>query len=91
MSAFVILYSFRKLCKLVIKVSKAHALFSFVLNCKQQIEPYGIGSVDKKECVEKVLSVLDDQSSERVKNGLRRSSSPDYETKEIKNIYIDCE
>ena len=65
--------------------------FSFILNCKQQIEPYVIGSVDKKECVEKVLSVLDDQSSERVKNGLRRSSSPDYETKEIKNIYIDCE
>ncbi|KAF8093362.1 hypothetical protein N665_0384s0043 [Sinapis alba] len=55
-----------------------------------QIEPYGIGSADKKECVEKVLSVLDDQSSERVKSGPRRSSSPDYETKEIKNIYIDC-
>ncbi|KAL0856873.1 hypothetical protein Bca101_062027 [Brassica carinata] len=55
-----------------------------------QIEPYGIGSVDKKECVEKVLGVLDDQSSDRVKSGPRRSSSPDYETKEIKNIYIDC-
>lgn len=77
--------------KLMTKVSKPHAPFSFVLNCKQQIEPYGIGSVDKNECVEKVLSVLDDQSSERVKSGPRRSSSPDYETKEIKNIYIDCE
>ncbi|XP_048612083.1 katanin p80 WD40 repeat-containing subunit B1 homolog KTN80.2-like [Brassica napus] len=55
-----------------------------------QIEPYVIGSVDKKECVEKVLSVLDDQSSERVRSGPRGSSSPDYETKEIKNIYIDC-
>ncbi|KAJ4887338.1 Transducin/WD40 repeat-like superfamily protein [Raphanus sativus] len=55
-----------------------------------QIEPYGIGSADKKECVEKVLGVLDDQSSERVKSGSRRSSSPDYEIKEIKNIYIDC-
>ena len=65
--------------------------FSFILNCKQQIEPYVIGSVDKKECVEKVLSVLDDQSSERVRSGPRGSSSPDYETKEIKNIYIDCE
>ncbi|XP_048592186.1 katanin p80 WD40 repeat-containing subunit B1 homolog KTN80.2-like isoform X1 [Brassica napus] len=54
-----------------------------------QIEPYGIGSTDKKECVEKVLSVLNDQSSERVKSGARRSPSPDYETKEIKNIYID--
>lgn len=75
----------------MIKVSKAHALFSFVLNCNQQIEPYGIGSTDKKECVEKVLSVLNDQSSERVKSGARRSPSPDYETKEIKNIYIDCE
>ncbi|KAL0771862.1 hypothetical protein Bca101_037013 [Brassica carinata] len=56
----------------------------------KQIEPYVIGSVDKKECVEKVLSVLDDQSSERVRSGPRGSSSPDYETKEIKNIYIDC-
>ncbi|XP_024004100.1 LOW QUALITY PROTEIN: katanin p80 WD40 repeat-containing subunit B1 homolog [Eutrema salsugineum] len=55
-----------------------------------QIEPYGIGSVDKKECMEKILSVLDDQSSERVRSDPRRSSSPDYETKEIKNIYIDC-
>ncbi|CAH8367085.1 unnamed protein product [Eruca vesicaria subsp. sativa] len=55
-----------------------------------QIEPYGIRSADKKECVEKVLSILDDQSSERVKSGPRRSSSPDYDTKEIKNIYIDC-
>uniref|UniRef100_A0A1J3EWP6 Katanin p80 WD40 repeat-containing subunit B1 homolog n=3 Tax=Noccaea caerulescens TaxID=107243 RepID=A0A1J3EWP6_NOCCA len=55
-----------------------------------QIEPYGIASVDKKECVEKILSVLDDQSSERTRSGPRRSSSPDYETKEIKNIYIDC-
>ncbi|KAF8114181.1 hypothetical protein N665_0040s0036 [Sinapis alba] len=55
-----------------------------------QIEPYRIGSVDKKECVEKVLSVLNDQSSERVRTGHRGSSSPDYETKEIKNIYIDC-
>lgn len=73
------------------KVSKPHALFPFALNCKQQIEPYGFGSADKKECVEKVLGVLDDQSSERVKSGSRRSSSPDYEIKEIKNIYIDCE
>ncbi|KAJ0254634.1 Katanin p80 WD40 repeat-containing subunit B1 [Hirschfeldia incana] len=55
-----------------------------------QIEPYGIGSVDKKECVEKVLGILNDQSSERVKSGPRRSTSPDYESKEIKNIYIDC-
>ncbi|CAH8313433.1 unnamed protein product [Eruca vesicaria subsp. sativa] len=54
-----------------------------------QIEPYGIRSADKKECVEKVLSVLDDQSSERGRSGPRRSSSPDYDTKEIKNIYID--
>ncbi|KAL0667978.1 hypothetical protein Bca4012_030682 [Brassica carinata] len=62
----------------------------WVSDISQQIEPYVIGSVDKKECVEKVLSVLDDQSSERVRSGPRGSSSPDYETKEIKNIYIDC-
>ncbi|KAG7658047.1 WD40 repeat [Arabidopsis suecica] len=55
-----------------------------------QIEPYGIGSADKKECVEKILSALDDQSFDRIKSTPRRSSSPDYETKEIKNIYIDC-
>ncbi|AAB71474.1 contains beta-transducin motif [Arabidopsis thaliana] len=54
-----------------------------------QIEPYGIGSADKKECVEKILSALDDQSFDRIKSTPRRSSSPDYETKEIKNIYID--
>ncbi|XP_010418088.1 PREDICTED: katanin p80 WD40 repeat-containing subunit B1 homolog isoform X1 [Camelina sativa] len=54
-----------------------------------QIEPYGIGSADKKECVEKILSALDDQSSDRIRSSPRRSSSPDYETKEIKNIYID--
>ncbi|XP_020890031.1 katanin p80 WD40 repeat-containing subunit B1 homolog isoform X2 [Arabidopsis lyrata subsp. lyrata] len=55
-----------------------------------QIEPYGIGSADKKECVEKILSALDDQSSDKIRSSPRRSSSPDYETKEIKNIYIDC-
>ncbi|CAE5962788.1 unnamed protein product [Arabidopsis arenosa] len=55
-----------------------------------QIEPYGIGSADKKECVEKILGALDDQSSDRIRSTPRRSSSPDYETKEIKNIYIDC-
>ncbi|XP_023642870.1 katanin p80 WD40 repeat-containing subunit B1 homolog isoform X2 [Capsella rubella] len=55
-----------------------------------QIEPYGTGSVDKKECVEKILSALDDQSSDKIRSSSRRSSSPDYETKEIKNIYIDC-
>ncbi|CAA7029690.1 unnamed protein product [Microthlaspi erraticum] len=55
-----------------------------------QVEPYGVASVDKKECVEKILSVLDDQSSERTRSGPRGSSSPEYETKEIKNIYIDC-
>ncbi|KAL1196228.1 Katanin p80 WD40 repeat-containing subunit B1-like protein [Cardamine amara subsp. amara] len=54
-----------------------------------QIEPYGVGSADKKECVEKILSALDDQSSDRIRDSPRRSSSPDYETKEIKNIYID--
>ncbi|KFK40724.1 hypothetical protein AALP_AA2G032800 [Arabis alpina] len=55
-----------------------------------QIEPYGNGSADKKEPMEKILSALDDQPSERMSSGARRSSSPDYETKDIKNIYIDC-
>ncbi|KAL1222872.1 Katanin p80 WD40 repeat-containing subunit B1-like protein [Cardamine amara subsp. amara] len=43
-----------------------------------QLEPYGGGSEVKR------FSVLDDQSSER-----RGSSSPDFEAKEIKNIYVD--
>ncbi|CAA7020803.1 unnamed protein product [Microthlaspi erraticum] len=56
-----------------------------------QLEPYGAGSEDKNECMVKRFNVLDDQSSEteRMASGSRGSSSPDYETKEIKNIYVD--
>ncbi|XP_010547296.1 PREDICTED: katanin p80 WD40 repeat-containing subunit B1 homolog isoform X2 [Tarenaya hassleriana] len=53
------------------------------------IEPYGAGAVDKKEYVEKIFSTVDNQSSGVKGSGTRRSTSPDYETKEIKNIYID--
>ncbi|KFK43409.1 hypothetical protein AALP_AA1G122100 [Arabis alpina] len=54
-----------------------------------QLEPYGAGSEDKNECMVKRFSVLDVQSFERMGSGSRGSSSPDYETKEIKNIYVD--
>ncbi|XP_010533875.1 PREDICTED: katanin p80 WD40 repeat-containing subunit B1 homolog isoform X2 [Tarenaya hassleriana] len=53
------------------------------------IEPYGAGTVDKNEYVEKTFSMIDDQSSGGTGSVPRRSTSPDYETKEIKNIYID--
>ena len=57
----------------------------------QKLEPYGAGSEDENECMVKRFSALDEQASERMKSGSRGSSSPDYETKEIKNIYVDCE
>ncbi|CAH2038299.1 unnamed protein product [Thlaspi arvense] len=54
-----------------------------------KLEPYGAGSAEKNECMVKRFSVLEDQSSERMGTFPRSSSSPDYETKEIKNIYVD--
>ncbi|CAG7867255.1 unnamed protein product [Brassica rapa] len=54
-----------------------------------KLEPYGAGSEDENECMVKRFSVLDEQASERKGSGSRGSSSPDYETKEIKNIYVD--
>ncbi|EOA39559.1 hypothetical protein CARUB_v10008176mg [Capsella rubella] len=54
-----------------------------------QLEPYGAGCEDNNGCMVKRFSVLDDQSSERMGSGPRCSSSPDYETREIKNIYVD--
>ncbi|XP_013601923.1 PREDICTED: katanin p80 WD40 repeat-containing subunit B1 homolog isoform X1 [Brassica oleracea var. oleracea] len=54
-----------------------------------KLEPYGAGSEDENECMVKRFSALDEQASERMKSGSRGSSSPDYETKEIKNIYVD--
>ncbi|ESQ35738.1 hypothetical protein EUTSA_v10006699mg [Eutrema salsugineum] len=54
-----------------------------------KLEPYGTGSEDKNECMVKKFSVLNNQSSERMGSFPRGSSSPDYETKEIKNIYVD--
>lgn len=64
---------------------------SFSFCFKQQLEPYGGGSEDKNKCMVKRFSVLDEQSSEKMRSGSRGSSSPDNETKEIKNIYVDCE
>ncbi|KAG7653878.1 Katanin p80 subunit C-terminal [Arabidopsis suecica] len=53
-----------------------------------ELEPYGAVSEDKNECMLKRFSVFNDQS-ERMGSGPRGSVSPDYETKEIKNIYVD--
>ncbi|XP_062096424.1 katanin p80 WD40 repeat-containing subunit B1 homolog KTN80.1-like isoform X2 [Humulus lupulus] len=55
------------------------------------IEPYG--DVSQNDCTEKKLNLKLQGSSERVGTAVRtsslRSRSPDYETKEIKNIYVD--
>ncbi|XP_065877402.1 katanin p80 WD40 repeat-containing subunit B1 homolog KTN80.2-like isoform X2 [Euphorbia lathyris] len=52
------------------------------------IEPYGVGFVpEESDCTEKKFNILKSDSSEKVRSGTRMS--PDYEIKEIKNIYID--
>ncbi|XP_062161285.1 katanin p80 WD40 repeat-containing subunit B1 homolog KTN80.1-like isoform X2 [Alnus glutinosa] len=61
------------------------------------IEPYGANSThDQNDCTEQKtnLNSQGSQSSEKVGSGIRstldlRRMSPDYETKEIKNIYVD--
>ena len=62
----------------------------------QQLEPYGSGLVSKKNgCVERKFDLQESHSVEKVGSSIRstlglRSMSPDYDTKEIKNIYVDC-
>ena len=62
----------------------------------QQIEPYGSGLLSKKNgCVERKFDLQESHSVEKVGSSVRstsgfRSMSPDYDTKEIKNIYVDC-
>lgn len=62
----------------------------------QQIEPYGSGLVSKKNsCVERKFHLQESHSVEKEGSSIRstsgfRSMSPDYDTKEIKNIYVDC-
>ncbi|XP_030480281.2 katanin p80 WD40 repeat-containing subunit B1 homolog KTN80.1 isoform X2 [Cannabis sativa] len=55
------------------------------------IEPYGDAS--QNDCTEPKLNLKLQESSERaptiVRTSSLRSRSPDYETKEIKNIYVD--
>ncbi|RVW46354.1 Katanin p80 WD40 repeat-containing subunit B1-like [Vitis vinifera] len=61
-----------------------------------QIEPYGSGLLSKKNgCVERKFDLQESHSVEKVGSSVRstsgfRSMSPDYDTKEIKNIYVDC-
>lgn len=74
-----------------LNILNSFAFVSFSFRFKQQLEPYEAGSEDKNGNMVKRFSVLDDQSSERMGSGPRCSSSPDYETREIKNIYVDCE
>eukprot|EP00261_Vitis_vinifera_P017716 XP_010647505.2 PREDICTED: katanin p80 WD40 repeat-containing subunit B1 homolog isoform X1 [Vitis vinifera] len=60
-----------------------------------QIEPYGSGLLSKKNgCVERKFDLQESHSVEKVGSSVRstsglRSMSPDYDTKEIKNIYVD--
>ncbi|WCJ26971.1 hypothetical protein M5689_008748 [Euphorbia peplus] len=52
------------------------------------IQPYGGGFVpEESDCTEKKYNILKSDSPEKVRSGTRMS--PDYEIKEIKNIYID--
>jgi katanin p80 WD40 repeat-containing subunit B1 len=59
---------------------------------------YGANSThDQNDCTEQKtnLNSQGSHSSEKVGSGIRstldlRRMSPDYETKEIKNIYVDC-
>ncbi|KAJ4842622.1 hypothetical protein Tsubulata_034106 [Turnera subulata] len=59
------------------------------------IEPYGAGFIPQEsESMDQNFSVPRDYSSNKVATGIRstpgsRSRSPDYDAKEIKNIYVD--
>lgn len=68
--------------------------FYFFFWC-QHIEPYGAGRPEQNDCSEKKINPSDSYSSEKVGSGIRSTSSfccrsPDYGTKEIKTIYVDC-
>ncbi|CAK7350671.1 unnamed protein product [Dovyalis caffra] len=60
-----------------------------------RIEPYGDGLVsEESECTDQKFNIPGRNSSDKVERDVRptlgfRSPSPDYETKEIKNIYVD--
>lgn len=61
----------------------------------QLIEPYGAGSTPvQSDCTELKYNVKLQGSLEKVGSGIRASSlrcvSPEYDAKEIKNIYMDC-
>ncbi|KAJ6728642.1 KATANIN P80 WD40 REPEAT-CONTAINING SUBUNIT B1-like protein [Salix koriyanagi] len=59
------------------------------------IEPYGDGFVpEESECTDQKFNILGRDSSDKAGSDVKstlgfRSPSPDYETKEIKNIYVD--
>ncbi|KAJ6769774.1 KATANIN P80 SUBUNIT [Salix purpurea] len=59
------------------------------------IEPYGDGFVpEESECTDQKFNILGRNSSDKAGSDVKstlgfRSPSPDYETKEIKNIYVD--
>ncbi|KAJ9136215.1 hypothetical protein P3X46_033314 [Hevea brasiliensis] len=59
------------------------------------IEPYGVGVVpEESDCTEKRFNIPKSDSPDKAMSGVRstsdlRSTSPEYEIKEIKNIYVD--
>ncbi|XP_043808482.1 katanin p80 WD40 repeat-containing subunit B1 homolog KTN80.1 isoform X3 [Manihot esculenta] len=59
------------------------------------IEPYGVGFVpEESDCAEKKFNISKSDSPVKARTGERsasdlRSISPEYEIKEIKNIYVD--
>ncbi|XP_062014751.1 katanin p80 WD40 repeat-containing subunit B1 homolog KTN80.2-like [Rosa rugosa] len=59
------------------------------------IKPYGAGSTpEQNDCLDEKSHVKLQGIMEKVETGIRgpgfRCTSPDYDTKEIKNIYVDC-
>ncbi|KAJ4703409.1 Katanin p80 WD40 repeat-containing subunit B1-like [Melia azedarach] len=58
------------------------------------IQPYGAGVPEQSICTENKYNTQGSLSSEKIRSGVRstssfRSTSPDCETKEIKTIYVD--
>ncbi|XP_012091536.1 katanin p80 WD40 repeat-containing subunit B1 homolog KTN80.1 isoform X2 [Jatropha curcas] len=59
------------------------------------IEPYGVGFVpEETECTDKKFNIMKGNSPDKLRSKVRSTSdfcamSPDYDVKEIKNIYVD--
>lgn len=80
--------------KIVTSPDIEYIIFVYVL-WYQLFEPYGAGSIPiQSDRTELKYNIKLQGRSEKVGSSIRASSlrcmSPDYDTKEIKNIYMDC-